>query len=101
MPPEVQRKATLATLADSATRLQGVGPKLMRSLERLGVATIGDLLCIVPIRYEDRTELRPIGSLKPGERVLIEGDIAISEVVYGRRRSLLCRLADGTGGIML
>jgi ATP-dependent DNA helicase RecG len=73
----------------------------MQLLNRLGVETIGDLLCLVPLRYEDRTVVRPLGSLRAGEKVLIEGEVALSEVAFGRRRSLLCRLADGTGTIML
>jgi ATP-dependent DNA helicase RecG len=93
-PPQVR-------LEDSATRLAGVGPQVLERLNRLGVATIGDLLCLVPLRYEDRTVVRPLGSLRAGEKVLIEGEVALSEVAFGRRRSLLCRLADGTGTIML
>ena len=73
----------------------------MQRLNRLGVETIGDLLCLVPLRYEDRTVVRPLGSLRAGEKVLVEGEVALSDVAYGRRRSLLCRLGDGTGSIML
>ena len=70
-------------------------------LARLGVRTIGDLLCLLPQRYEDRTALVPIGSLRVGDKVLVEGVIELSEVVVRRRRSLLCRLADGTGALTL
>ena len=63
--------------------------------------TIGDLLCLLPQRYEDRTALAPIGSLAPGERALIEGTVELAEVAIRRRRSLLCRVADGTGAITL
>jgi ATP-dependent DNA helicase RecG len=73
----------------------------MRRLGRLGVETIGDLLCLVPLRYEDRTEARKIGTLRAGEKALVEGEIELAEVTFGRRRSLLVRLADGTGGITL
>jgi ATP-dependent DNA helicase RecG len=59
------------------------------------------LLCLLPQRYEDRTERKPIGSLVPGEKALIEGVVELAEVAIRRRRSLLCRLADGTGGITL
>jgi ATP-dependent DNA helicase RecG len=55
----------------------------------------------LPQRYEDRTALRPIGGLAVGEKALIEGVIELAEVAFRRRRSLLCRLADGTGGITL
>jgi ATP-dependent DNA helicase RecG len=59
------------------------------------------LLCLLPQRYEDRTALRPLGGLVPGEKVLIEGVVELAEVAFRRRRSLLCRLGDGTGFITL
>ena len=62
---------------------------------------IADLLCLLPLRYEDRTRIRPLGGLIPGEKVLIEGELELAEVAYRRRRSLLCRVADGTGAITL
>ena len=62
---------------------------------------IADLLCLLPLRYEDRTRIRPLGGLTPGEKVLIEGELELAEVAYRRRRSLLCRVADGTGAITL
>ena len=62
---------------------------------------IADLLCLLPLRYEDRTRIRPLGGLRPGERVLIEGEVEIAEVALRRRRSLLCRVADGTGALTL
>ncbi len=89
------------TLEESVAVLRGVGPRLAERLARLGVRTIGDLLCLLPVRYEDRTELRPLGSLRPGEKVLAEGNIELAEAVYRGRRSLLCRIADGTGAITL
>jgi len=101
LPAERLSKAKGLRLDDPAIRLSGVGPDLMRRLGRLGVETIGDLLCLVPLRYEDRTEARRIGALRPGEKVLVEGGIELAEVAFGRRRSLLVRLADGTGGITL
>jgi ATP-dependent DNA helicase RecG len=94
-------RSTRAKLTDPAASLAGVGPQILQRLGRLGVETIGDLLCLVPLRYEDRTEARPLGTLRPGEKVLVEGEIALSEVAYGKRRSLLCRLSDRTGGVTL
>jgi ATP-dependent DNA helicase RecG len=70
-------------------------------LAKLGVQRVGDLLCLLPQRYEDRTALMPIGSIEGGEKVLVEGTIEVSDVVIRRRRSLLCRLADGTGTLTL
>jgi ATP-dependent DNA helicase RecG len=90
-----------AGLSQSVAVLRGVGPTLAERLTRLGVQTIGDLLCLLPNRYEDRTELHPLGSLRPGEKVLIEGRIELVEVIFRGRRAMLCRIADGTGAITL
>jgi len=81
--------------------LKGVGPRLAEQLLRLGVERIGDLLCLLPIRYEDRTQIQPLGGLRPGSKVLVEGELELAEIAFRRRRSLLCRLADGTGAITL
>jgi len=81
--------------------LKGVGPTLAGQLKRLGVERVGDALTLLPQRYEDRTEVRPLGSLRPGEKVLVEGRVEVAEVVFRRRRSLLCRIADGTGSLTL
>jgi ATP-dependent DNA helicase RecG len=82
-------------------RLTGVGPKVAERLAKLGVRTIGDVLCLLPQRYEDRTAIRPIGSLRAGDKALVEGVVEASDVVVRRRRSLLCRVADGTGALTL
>ncbi len=83
------------------TSLKGVGPRTQELLTRLHIEHIQDLLFHLPNRYEDRTRVTPIGSLRDGDRVLIEGKIKLTQILYGRRRSLLCRLSDGTGDILL
>jgi len=81
--------------------LRGVGPRVAERLARLGVECVEDLLYRLPARYEDRTEIQPLGGLRPGEKALVEGRVELAEVVFRRRRSLLCRIADGTGAITL
>lgn len=83
------------------TELKGVGTALALKLERLGIETVQDLLLHLPLRYQDRTRVLPIGSLRPGDEGVLEGHIVASDIVQGRRRSLLCRLQDGTGTITL
>jgi ATP-dependent DNA helicase RecG len=81
--------------------LRGVGPALVATLARLGLHTVQDLLFHLPLRYEDRTRVVPIGTLRPGDRAVIEGEVQLAEVVFRRRRALLCRIADGSGQLTL
>ena len=83
------------------TDLKGVGTALALKLERLAIHTLQDLLFHLPLRYQDRTRIVPIGSLRPGDECVVEGEIKVSDVVQGRRRSLLCRIQDGTGTLTL
>jgi ATP-dependent DNA helicase RecG len=84
------------------TALRGVGPALANTLaDRLGLRTVQDVLFHLPLRYEDRTRVVPIGTLRSGDRAVIEGEVQLAEVVFRRRRALLVRLADGSGFITL
>ncbi len=83
------------------TCLKGVGPKAAERLERLGISRVQDLLFHLPLRYQDRTRVTPIGSLRPGDQAVIEGVVDHVEIRDGRRRSLLVHLADGSGGLLL
>jgi ATP-dependent DNA helicase RecG len=85
----------------AVTSLKGVGPALAKRLGKLGIETVADLLFWLPMRYEDRTHVVPIGSLRPGMRAAVEGEIELAEVVFRGRRSLLVRLSDGTGFLTL
>ncbi len=78
--------------------LRGVGPKLAERLRRYGLSSVEDLLFHLPLRYQDRTRVTPIGALQDSSEVVIEGDIAMVSVSGGgRRRSLIVKLQDGTG----
>ncbi len=70
-------------------------------LERLGIRTVQDVLFHLPLRYEDRTRVVPMGALRPGDHAVVEGEIDLAEVRFGRRRSLLVRISDGTGSLTL
>jgi len=83
------------------TALRGVGDALAARLAVLGVTTVQDLLFVLPTRYEDRTRVQPIGSLLAGHRAVVEGEVQLTEVVFRRRRQMLCRIADGSGFLTL
>lgn len=89
----------LATLSLSV--LKGAGPKLRDKLSRLGLRTVQDVLFHLPLRYQDRTHITPIGALTPGQEALVVGQIELADVAFRRRRSLIVRVADGTGSLIL
>lgn len=83
------------------TTLRGIGSRVAERFERLGITTVQDLLFHLPLRYEDRTRLVPLGALQPGSEVLIQAQVELTEVRFGKRRMLLSRIADGTGSLTL
>ena len=83
------------------TTLKGVGGALSDKLAKIGIHNIQDLLFHLPLRYQDRTRITPVGSLQLDGDAVIQGTVAASDIVTGRRRSLLCRINDGTGSISL
>ena len=85
----------------SLTVLKGIGPALDEKLNRLGLRSVEDVLFHLPLRYQDRTRITPIGALRPGMDGVIEGVVQGADVVMGRRRSLLCRIQDGSGTLSL
>ncbi len=91
----------MTTESRPVTALKGVGPALAARLAKLGVATVADLLFLLPNRYEDRTRVVKIGDLRHGMRAAVVGAVELAEVVFRRRRSLLVRLSDGTGFLTL
>ena len=83
------------------TALRGVGDALAGRLRALGVETTQDLLFLLPLRYEDRTRVVPLGELLPGQRAAVEGEVLLTEVAFRGRRQMLCRIADGSGFLTL
>ena len=88
-------------LDSGLTVLRGVGPALARTLGRLVLYRVEDLLFLLPLRYEDRTTLVPIDSAKPGMRCLVNGEVSLAETVYRGRRNLLVHICDGSGQLTL
>lgn len=89
------------SLSDAVTKLSGVGPQIAQKLERLHVHTVGDALFHLPLRYEDKTTVTPIGALLPETSAVVIGQVELAQVVFGRRRSLLVRISDGTGSLSI
>ena len=83
------------------TQLKGVGKSLAEKLANLHIESIHDLIFHLPIKYQDRTRVTQLGALVPGTDALFCAQIETASVVYGRRRTLIARIADGTGRITL
>lgn len=83
------------------TALKGVGAALEEKLTKVGLENLQDVLFHLPLRYQDRTRVVPIGALRPGQDAVVEGVVAGADVLMGKRRSLLVRLQDGTGTLSL
>ena len=81
--------------------LSGIGAQTANRLQKLGLYTIQDLIFHLPLRYEDRTRVYTIGSLRPGMTALIRGKVELLDVLPRGRKSLICRVSDGTGFINL
>lgn len=83
------------------TRFKGVGKGIASKFAKLGINTVQDVLFHLPFRYQDRTRLTPIGAAQLGSEVVIEGEVVACDVIFRRRRSLLCILQDDTGSLSL
>ncbi len=98
-------RASAAAFADRAATpvryLRGVGPQVAERLARLGIHSVADLLFHLPLRYEDRTRVTPIGALRIGVPAAVEGEVELTETLMRHRRMLLTRISDGSGALTL
>lgn len=85
----------------SLTQLSGVGPQMESKLQRVHVNNVQDVLFHLPHRYEDRTRVTELGALMHSVSAVVVGQIDLAQVVFGRRRSLLIRISDGTGSLTI
>lgn len=83
--------------------LKGVGPKLAPLFGKLGISTVRDLLFHLPRRYEDRSHLPTLSSLRPGDWATVRGRISglNSRPLSGGRVVITARLTDDRAGIQL
>ena len=90
-------------IQDSIQFLKGVGPKKAQAFKRLGIENIYDLITYYPRRYEDQSEITPMGRLQVGQVANVKGKIvAIAEKNTRRGLKLFTvMLADDTGTIQL
>ncbi|MDP3839110.1 MAG: ATP-dependent DNA helicase RecG, partial [Methylococcales bacterium] len=88
---------TSHALTQSVATLTGVGTHTVGRLRKLGIHVVQDLIFHLPLRYEDRTHVHAIGALTAGMTALICGKVELVDVLSKGRKSLICRVSDGTG----
>jgi ATP-dependent DNA helicase RecG len=65
--------------------LKGVGPRKAADLSKAGLNTVEDLLFRFPRRYEDRSRMQAIISLRPGMTAAISGKVLNAGLAHTRR----------------
>jgi ATP-dependent DNA helicase RecG len=75
-------------LSTPVTYVKGVGPQRAEQLEAKGLATAGDLLFYPPFRYEDRSNVKPLSALAPGEMATVLATVRTLHKPRFRRRDL-------------
>jgi len=91
-------------LATSLTYVKGIGPARASMLEAKGLVTVEDLIGYVPFRYEDRSNVKTIAQLAPGEMATVIADVRAAKVSGFKRRNLglfEARFTDASRAILL
>ncbi|MEK7076962.1 MAG: ATP-dependent DNA helicase RecG, partial [Patescibacteria group bacterium] len=84
------------------SEIHGIGPKFLKTLGRIGVRTVRDLLWHFPSRYEDFSRIYQIAELEPGQQATIQGTIQTVDMrrSFRRRMTIIeALIEDGTGTI--
>ncbi len=91
-------------LATPLTYVKGVGPARAAMLEAKGLETVEDLLAYVPFRYEDRSNVKTMTELAPGEMATVIAEVRSASVSGFKRRNLglfEASFTDASRGILV
>jgi ATP-dependent DNA helicase RecG len=90
-----------SALSTQNSALAGVSKATLALLAKLGIARPFDLVLHLPLRYDDETQLYPIGEAPMGKPVLVEGNVVKSGVQFRRSRQFVCHIEDDSGLLAL
>ncbi|MBQ9859165.1 MAG: ATP-dependent DNA helicase RecG [Clostridia bacterium] len=91
-------------LNESIRSLKGVGEKRAALYEKMGIATIGDLLEHYPRAYEDWSAAVPISAARPGVPCCIRGWVVNAPTEYRVRKGMTLyrfRVTDGESSLQV
>lgn len=99
MAESVSNRTSGLRLDTEVKYLKGVGPRVGEQLASRGLRTIEDLLYYLPFRYEDRSNVRRIADLQPGEMATLLAQVQTCAMVRTRRGMQMLEMvvSDGTG----
>ncbi len=83
-----------AYLDQSIIILKGVGEKMLERFAKRSLFSLNDLLFHLPIRYQDKTCIVPISSLRIGDHALFKGKLTHCQVHQARQAVLSCTIED-------
>ncbi len=81
------------------TVVPDIGPRRAKSLARLGITTLEDLLYHFPRRYDDYSLCKPIRQLRYGEQVTVVGTIEkimVRQLHGGKKQLVEAFVSDGS-----
>ena len=87
----------LSAIETPISSLSGVGPSLAKTLAKVGIFTIADLLSYWPRDFEDRTKKISLSQFNLGKVHTIAQVLSHEYFGYGKMRTLRIRIDDGTG----
>ncbi len=91
-----------AALNASVTVLPRVGDHKAKTLNRIGIQTLADMLYYFPRRYDDYSQLTPINRLKYNQKTTIIGtvqSVSSREIRGGKSKMVEAVVSDGSAAI--
>ncbi|MCH8157097.1 MAG: DNA helicase RecG, partial [Nitrospinae bacterium] len=89
------------SLDDPLQFIKGVGPKRALLLKKMGLETVEDGLYFLPFRYDDRSRVKKIAELVPGELVSFTGEVIdAGSFRIGRRRKIFEAIVQDDSGFI-
>ena len=95
--PKAKPPAQTGNWSDSVRVLPGCGPKIEELLRERGIETVGDLLALLPRRYQDRRDVKPLAqlaALPDGADVVTRGRVVRARAVPRRFFELVVEDGD-------
>ncbi len=94
----------IINLDTKLAQVQGIAPKALAHLKKLGLENVRALLWHFPTRYEDYSKITKIADLKVGETVTVRGEVrmvALKRAWKSAMPIVEATVIDETGGITL